>query len=142
MSGLARDETTEPASRDQILRRERGQGKTRFPAQVTTNRIAAIIGTMPVDAQPAERDIMHHIIHGKTNNIFTSLELLGRVTSASQMTCVYLVSRLLLTLNRKNKNNRSAAWSWPTFSRLETSRFVIIRGSCRSCSSLWPQLRR
>ena len=30
MSGLARDETAEPVSRDQILRREREQGSTRF----------------------------------------------------------------------------------------------------------------
>ena len=53
MSGLARDGTAEPAPRDQILRRERGQTKTRFPAQVTTNRIAAIIA-IPVDAQPVD----------------------------------------------------------------------------------------
>ena len=31
MSRLTRDGTAEPVSRDQILRRERGQGKTRFP---------------------------------------------------------------------------------------------------------------
>ena len=31
MSGLARDETTELVSRDQILRRERGQGNMNFP---------------------------------------------------------------------------------------------------------------
>ena len=31
MSRLTRDGTTEPVSRDQILRRERGQGKIHFP---------------------------------------------------------------------------------------------------------------
>ena len=31
MSRLTRDGTAEPVSRDQILRRERGQGKTHFP---------------------------------------------------------------------------------------------------------------
>ena len=31
MSRLARDGTAEPVSRDQILRRERGQGNTHFP---------------------------------------------------------------------------------------------------------------
>ena len=31
MSRLARDETAEPVSRHQILRRERGQGKNNFP---------------------------------------------------------------------------------------------------------------
>ena len=31
MSRLRRDGTTEPVSRDQILRRERGQGNIRFP---------------------------------------------------------------------------------------------------------------
>ena len=32
MSRLKRDETAEPVSRDQILRRERGQGSTHFPS--------------------------------------------------------------------------------------------------------------
>ena len=31
MSRLTRDETAEPVSRDQILRRERGQGNIHFP---------------------------------------------------------------------------------------------------------------
>ena len=31
MSGLTRDWTAEPVSRDQILRRERGQGNIHFP---------------------------------------------------------------------------------------------------------------
>ena len=40
MSRLARDGTAEPVSRDQILRRERGQGeKIIFPVQLTTSRI-------------------------------------------------------------------------------------------------------
>ena len=40
MSRLTRDGTAEPVSRDQILRRERGQGKLNFsPVQLTTSRI-------------------------------------------------------------------------------------------------------
>ena len=39
MSRLTRDGTAEPVSRDQILRRERGQGKNIFPVQLTTSRI-------------------------------------------------------------------------------------------------------
>ena len=39
MSRLARDGTTEPVSRDQILRRERGQGNIIFSVQRTTSRI-------------------------------------------------------------------------------------------------------
>ena len=39
MSRLARDGTTEPVSRDQILRRERGQGNINFPVQLTASRI-------------------------------------------------------------------------------------------------------
>ena len=39
MSRLTRDGTAEPVSRDQILRRERGQGNINFPAQLTTCRI-------------------------------------------------------------------------------------------------------
>ena len=40
MSRLTRDGTAEPVSRDQILRRERGQvKKSFFPVQLTTTRI-------------------------------------------------------------------------------------------------------
>ena len=41
MNGLTRDCTTEPVSRDHILRRERGRGgkKNIFPVQLTTSRI-------------------------------------------------------------------------------------------------------
>ena len=39
MSRLTRDGTAETVSRDQILRRERGQGKFIFPVQLTTCRM-------------------------------------------------------------------------------------------------------
>ena len=39
MSGLTRDGTVEPASRDQFLRLERGYVKHYFPVQLTTSRI-------------------------------------------------------------------------------------------------------
>ena len=39
MSALTRDATPEPVSRDQILRRERGQRNLCFPVQLTTIRI-------------------------------------------------------------------------------------------------------
>ena len=39
MSRLARDGTAEAVSRDQILRRERGQEILIFPVQLTTSRI-------------------------------------------------------------------------------------------------------
>ena len=47
MSGLTRDETTEPVSRDQILRRERGQGRATSPVQLITGRIGNHIRLMP-----------------------------------------------------------------------------------------------
>ena len=37
---MTRNGTAEPVSRDQILRRERGQGKLIFPVQLTTSRIS------------------------------------------------------------------------------------------------------
>ena len=46
MSRLTRDGTAEPVSRDQILRRERGQGKIIFPVQLTTSRI---VQPYPID---------------------------------------------------------------------------------------------
>ena len=39
MTRLTRDGTAEPVSRDQILRRNRGQGKNIFPVQLATTRI-------------------------------------------------------------------------------------------------------
>ena len=39
MSGLTRDGTAEPVSREQILRHERGQRKIIFPVQPVTSRI-------------------------------------------------------------------------------------------------------
>ena len=39
MSRLTRDGTAEPVSRDQTLRRERGQGNINFPVQLATSRI-------------------------------------------------------------------------------------------------------
>ena len=40
---LTRDGTTEPVSRDHILRRERGQGNILiFPVQLNTNRIGTL----------------------------------------------------------------------------------------------------
>ena len=39
MSRLTRDETAKPVSRDQILRRERGQENIHLPVELTTSRI-------------------------------------------------------------------------------------------------------
>ena len=41
MSELTPGGTAKPASRDQSLRRERGQGKCTFPVQLTTSRIGS-----------------------------------------------------------------------------------------------------
>ena len=37
-----RDGSAEPVSRDQILRRERGQGRFIFPVELTTSRIGSL----------------------------------------------------------------------------------------------------
>ena len=50
MSKLTRDGTVEPASRDYILRNERGQGNIHFPVQLTTSRVdnlTRLIHTLP-----------------------------------------------------------------------------------------------
>ena len=53
MSGLTRDGTTEPASRDQILRRERGQGDINFPCSADHEQDRQ---PYPVDLYSAEID--------------------------------------------------------------------------------------
>ena len=57
MSGLTRDGTAEPNSRDQILRRERGQGKFRFLCSADHKQDWQ---PYPVDAQSAESDDHTH----------------------------------------------------------------------------------
>ena len=42
MSGLTRNETAEPVSRDQILRRERGREIFIFPVQLATSSIGSL----------------------------------------------------------------------------------------------------
>ena len=50
MSRLTRDGTAEPVSRDQILRRGRGQRNIIFPVQVTTSRIGNLNPVDPCSA--------------------------------------------------------------------------------------------
>ena len=47
MSRLTRDGTAEPVLRDQILRRERGQGDINFSFQLTTTRIGNLTRLIP-----------------------------------------------------------------------------------------------
>ena len=47
MSRLMRDRTAEPVSRDQIIRRERGQGNKIFPVKLTTSRIDNLYPVVP-----------------------------------------------------------------------------------------------
>ena len=48
MSRLTRDETAEPVSRGQILRRDREQGNINFPVQLTTRRIDNLTRLIPL----------------------------------------------------------------------------------------------
>ena len=43
MNRLARDETAEPVSRDQIIRREKGQGNTDCSVPLTSSRIDSLV---------------------------------------------------------------------------------------------------
>ena len=59
MIGLTRDGTAEPASRDQILRRELWQGEVDFRCPAEHNQdwqSYRLIPNLLVDAQSAERD--------------------------------------------------------------------------------------
>ena len=59
MSGLAQDGTAEPISRGQILRRELGEGKNRFSAQLT---LATIPGnSILYSAESVHRTYMLYI---------------------------------------------------------------------------------
>ena len=58
MSRLTRYGTAEPVSRDQILRRERGQGKKQFPYPADHEQDRQIY---PVDPYPATRDGLTYI---------------------------------------------------------------------------------
>ena len=60
MSSLTRDETAEPVSRDQIIRRERGQGKINFPSSADHEQDWQ---PYPVDLYPEE--IVHISFNSK-----------------------------------------------------------------------------
>ena len=51
INGLARDGTTEPVSRDRVLRPERGQGENMFPVPLTTGRVGNQIAVDPFAAE-------------------------------------------------------------------------------------------
>ena len=59
MSGLTRDGTAEPNSRDQTFRRERGQGKSDFPCSADHEQDWK---PYPVDTQSAESDDDTHTL--------------------------------------------------------------------------------
>ena len=64
MSRLTRDGTTEPVSRDQILKRERGQGNTNFPCSADHEQdwqpylvdLYTLLYVMTIQIQLASRD--------------------------------------------------------------------------------------
>ena len=59
MSRLTRDGPTEPISRDQILRHERGQGHIQFPVQLTTSRIGNLTRSILTLAICEDRTYIH-----------------------------------------------------------------------------------
>ena len=92
MGGLTRERTAEPVSRDQILRRERVQGKlVSFPLLSSPQ---AGLATVPVDAQFAERDeyqYTHIYIYIYIYTVYNSLYVSDRKTSldtASHTLCI------------------------------------------------------
>ena len=75
MSGLTRDGTAEPNSRDQILRRERGQGKFCFPCSADHEQDRQ---SYLVDAQSAESDTTHiYSNHREQMCVVTTFSRLG-----------------------------------------------------------------
>ena len=66
MSGLTPDETAEPYSRDQTLRRKRGQGKLIFPVQLTTSRFGNLTRLMPSLLKVMTTYTQHKQIHTQT----------------------------------------------------------------------------
>ena len=66
MSRLARDGTTEPVSRDQVLRRERGQGNVHFPCSADNEHDWQ---HYPVDPYSATRDDHTYILVSKVVNL-------------------------------------------------------------------------
>ena len=62
MSRLTRDGTTEPVSRDQILRHARGQGNIIFPVQLATSRIGNLNPVDPYSAICYDHTYIHTYI--------------------------------------------------------------------------------
>ena len=69
MSRLTRDGIAEPVSRDQILRRKRGQGKFIFPVHLNTSRIGNLTWLIPPFAICDDHTLyalLHSCMHGYT----------------------------------------------------------------------------
>ena len=60
---IPRDRTAEPVSRDQIPRREWGQGNFNFPVELTKSRIGNHHIRVPVDAQFANCNDLTYITY-------------------------------------------------------------------------------
>ena len=72
MSRLTRDETTEPVSRNQILRRERGQGNINFPRSADHEQDWQPYPVDPCSAISDDHTYIHTYIHlpnGDVNNL-------------------------------------------------------------------------
>ena len=74
MSRLTRDGTAEPVSRDQILRRERGQGNIHFPCLADIGNLTRLILTL---AMCDDHAYIHAYIHTVQCTIHRSNNLLG-----------------------------------------------------------------
>ena len=59
-SGLTRDGTAEPVSRDQILKRERGQEKKYFPPSADPKQDWQPYPVDPYSAESVDHTYMHH----------------------------------------------------------------------------------
>ena len=97
MSRLTRDGTTEPVSRDQILRHERGQGNIHFPVQLTTCRtgiLAWLIHTLAIR-------VTIHTYRRVSYDFIGSRNCVPMAFTAESPLCPNIIPAVLLLYKRK-----------------------------------------
>ena len=71
---MPRDGITEPVSRDQILRRERGQGKIIFPVELTTSSIDSLAWLIHYFAICDDHTYMHTYMTFSGGTVYVSVD--------------------------------------------------------------------
>ena len=134
MSGLSRNGTAELVSRDQILRRGRGQGKKYFPVQLTTSRIGSQTRSIHTLLEVLT---IHHTVRICVNNfcvrVYFFNQYLNEIRGVFPRTPSFQHTPITITITT-NTTKYYIAW------RLKQCYWYWVLGPSWSCPELQPSV--